>query len=180
MRQRAKPIDVLLEEVGFEEHLGGDCSPPITRYVLQTTGADFDVEFITPLRGGEVKRGKPDVTLAVAGVTAQRLRYVEVLQQNPWTVELAEDRGYPVGPSALRLRIPNPASFIAQKALALDKRTSIAKRVKDVLYIHDTIEGFHPEGAYAASVALAGISFALLIGMEIVRKRVEIQETGRS
>jgi sulfate/thiosulfate transport system permease protein len=48
------------------------------------------------------------------------------------------------------------------------------------LYIHDAIEGFHPEGAYAASVALAGISFAMLIGMEMVRKRVESQETGRS
>jgi sulfate transport system permease protein len=46
------------------------------------------------------------------------------------------------------------------------------------LYIHDTIEGFHPEGAYAASVALAGISFVLLIGMELVRKRVEVHETG--
>jgi sulfate/thiosulfate transport system permease protein len=48
------------------------------------------------------------------------------------------------------------------------------------LYIHETIEGFQPEGAYAASVALAGISFVLLIGMEVVRKRVEVQESGRS
>ncbi len=48
------------------------------------------------------------------------------------------------------------------------------------LYIHDTIEGFHPEGAYAASVVLAGISFVLLIGMELVRKQVEHQETGGS
>jgi sulfate transport system permease protein len=47
------------------------------------------------------------------------------------------------------------------------------------LYIHETIEGFRPEGAYAASVALAGISFVLLIGMELVRKRVEVQESGR-
>jgi len=46
------------------------------------------------------------------------------------------------------------------------------------LYIHDAIEGFHPEGAYAASVALAAISFALLIGMETLRKRVEHNETG--
>ncbi len=46
------------------------------------------------------------------------------------------------------------------------------------LYIHDTIEGFHPEGAYAASVALAGVSFVLLIGMELLRKRVERHETG--
>lgn len=40
------------------------------------------------------------------------------------------------------------------------------------LYVHDQMEGFRPEGSYAASVALAAISFTLLIGMETVRKRV--------
>jgi sulfate transport system permease protein len=44
------------------------------------------------------------------------------------------------------------------------------------LYIHDTIESFHTEGAYAASVALAGVSFVMLIGMEALRKRVEARE----
>jgi len=48
------------------------------------------------------------------------------------------------------------------------------------LYIHDTIEGFEPEGAYAASVVLAGISFVLLIGMEQLRKYVEVRESGQS
>lgn len=40
------------------------------------------------------------------------------------------------------------------------------------LYIHDGIESFNTEGAYAASVLLAGVSFALLIGMETLRKRM--------
>jgi sulfate transport system permease protein len=44
------------------------------------------------------------------------------------------------------------------------------------LYVHDAIEGFHPEGAYAASVVLAGMSFVLLVGMEAVRKRVAARE----
>ena len=44
------------------------------------------------------------------------------------------------------------------------------------LYVHDGIESFHAEGAYAASVALAGVSFALLIGMEMVRKRALARE----
>lgn len=44
------------------------------------------------------------------------------------------------------------------------------------LYIHDGIESFHAEGAYAASVALAGVSVTLLIGMEAVRKRVQARE----
>jgi sulfate transport system permease protein len=44
------------------------------------------------------------------------------------------------------------------------------------LYVHDAIESFHPEGAYAASVALAGASFILLVGMELLRKRVAARE----
>jgi sulfate transport system permease protein len=44
------------------------------------------------------------------------------------------------------------------------------------LYIHDGIESFNTEGAYAASVLLAGVSFVLLVGMEALRKRVEAHE----
>lgn len=44
------------------------------------------------------------------------------------------------------------------------------------LYIHDGIESFRAEEAYAVSVALAGVSFVLLIGMETLRKRVAARE----
>ena len=44
------------------------------------------------------------------------------------------------------------------------------------LYVHDGIESFNTEGAYAASVLLAGVSFVMLIGMETLRKRVEAHE----
>ena len=44
------------------------------------------------------------------------------------------------------------------------------------LFIHDGIESFDTEGAYAASVLLAGVSFVMLIGMEWLRKRVETHE----
>jgi sulfate transport system permease protein len=41
------------------------------------------------------------------------------------------------------------------------------------LYVHDGIESFRPEGAYAASLVLATISFVLLVGMERLKKRAE-------
>jgi sulfate transport system permease protein len=44
------------------------------------------------------------------------------------------------------------------------------------LLVHDGIESFHPESAYAASVVLAGVSFLLLIGMETMRKHVAKRE----
>jgi sulfate transport system permease protein len=44
------------------------------------------------------------------------------------------------------------------------------------LYVHEGIESFRPEGAYAASVVLAGASFVLLVGMETLRRRVDARE----
>src|SRR5207237_248043 len=44
------------------------------------------------------------------------------------------------------------------------------------LFIHEQIESFKPEGSYAASVVLAGVSFLLLIGMETLRKHITIKE----
>jgi sulfate transport system permease protein len=47
------------------------------------------------------------------------------------------------------------------------------------LYIHDGIESFQTEGAYAASLILASISFALLVGMDRIRVRLAIREGGQ-
>jgi sulfate transport system permease protein len=44
------------------------------------------------------------------------------------------------------------------------------------LYVHDGIESFQPEGAYAASLVLAAISFALLAGMDRIRRRLALRE----
>ncbi len=44
------------------------------------------------------------------------------------------------------------------------------------LYIHDGIESFHTEGAYAASLVLAAFSFVLLVGMEMMRRRLAARQ----
>ncbi|APW61506.1 sulfate ABC transporter permease [Paludisphaera borealis] len=41
------------------------------------------------------------------------------------------------------------------------------------LYISEGIESFHPQGAYAASLVLAAVSFFLLVGMELFRVFLE-------
>lgn len=48
------------------------------------------------------------------------------------------------------------------------------------LYIEEGVESFHPEGAYAASLALAAVSFILLVGMDLIRKRLEGGRENRS
>ncbi len=48
------------------------------------------------------------------------------------------------------------------------------------LFIHDGIESPHTEGAYAASLILAAVSFVLLVGMEAIRKHMDAREGKRS
>ena len=53
---------------------------------------------------------------------------------------IAPANGYPT-PGIRQILVPNPAAFLVQKILIRDNR-SLAKRAKDALYIHDTIETF--------------------------------------
>jgi sulfate transport system permease protein len=48
------------------------------------------------------------------------------------------------------------------------------------LYVEEGVESFHPEGAYAASLVLAALSFLLLVGMEYVRKRLDTAKESKS
>jgi sulfate transport system permease protein len=52
----------------------------------------------------------------------------------------------------------------------------VGKTQTATLYIHDGIESFHTEGAYAASLVLAALSFVLLVGMDLIRKRLDARE----
>lgn len=126
---------------GFQEELLGDTRPPAAHYRVQSGDTSFYAEFLTPIEGGEVKRGgRRDVTARVSGVSVQKLRHLELLFQNPWDVTISPAVGYPT-PIARRTIVPNPAAFLVQKILIHDKRTR-DKRAKDILYIHDTIETF--------------------------------------
>jgi hypothetical protein len=130
-----------LKEFGFEEEFSGDARPPVTHYGLGQKDAGFYAEFLTPLMGGENRRdGSPDVTERVAGVVAQKLRYLDVLLIAPWSVTVHRETGFDLSDPATIL-IPNPTSYLAQKLLIHGLRKP-GDRAKDVLYIHDTIELF--------------------------------------
>jgi hypothetical protein len=130
-----------LLENGFREQLMGETQPPAAHYHLATGDSGFYAEFLTPLEGSEVKRtGRRDATTSVAGVSVQKLRHLGVLLGAPWEVMIAAANGYPT-PGIRQIRVPNPAAFLAQKILIRGKR-NLAKRAKDALYIHDTIETF--------------------------------------
>jgi hypothetical protein len=135
----AGDVRTALLGAGFTEEPFGDMSPPVTHYGLGD-GA-FYAEFLTPLRGSGVKRGgKPDATLSKAGITAQKMRYLELLLVLPWSVRVGRERQAPIA-ADVDLFIPNAASFIVHKLLIHSGRPP-DKKAQDVLYIHDTLELF--------------------------------------
>jgi hypothetical protein len=133
-------IGEALRCAGFGPTFLGEGAPPVTHYHLQDDPG-FYAEFLAPLQGAEfTRRGKRDVTVERAGITAQKLRHLDVLLVAPWAVQLGHGTDVPVDPPA-DIRLPNPVSFMVQKVLIHESRRP-DKRAQDLLYIHDTLELF--------------------------------------
>ena len=130
-----------LKQAGFEEELSGEHTPPVTHYHLGAEDAGFYAEFLTVKQGSGLKRdGTPDLTISKAGITAQKLRHLELLLEAPWQVQIGPESTVPIE-RAVDLVVPNPVSFIVQKLL-IHKHRDASKKAQDVLYIHDTLELF--------------------------------------
>jgi hypothetical protein len=139
LRPRASSIRQLLQDNGFEEELSGDERPPVSEYRLGEEEGAFYVEFISPQAGGANKRdGSSDATVGIAGITAQKLKYLDVLFVHPWSVRLNASNGFPLGKDGLTVKIPNAPSYLMHKVLVLRER-KLDKQSKDILYIHDTL-----------------------------------------
>jgi len=90
--ERDAGIRERLAASGFREEFLGDDRPPVTHYSLGDEASGFYVEFLSPLLGGDRRRdGSRDVTERIAGVTAQKLRYLDILLVEPWTVTIGEE-----------------------------------------------------------------------------------------
>lgn len=130
-----------LKNAKFEEEPSGEHTPPVTHYRLGEEDAGFFVEFLTVKKGDGLKRDKqPDPTVMKAGITAQKLRHLELLFEAPWKVQFGSENKVPIE-SPVDLVVPNPVSFIVQKLL-IHKHRDANKKPQDVLYIHDTLELF--------------------------------------
>lgn len=140
----AGDIGAALKAAGFREEFLGEHTPPVAHYLLGQENQGFYAEFLVPLRGSGIRRdGAPDATLSKAGVTAQKLRHLDLLLARPWPVGLDASLGLPLAEPA-DVRLANPVSFIAQKLL-IQRERGYGKQAQDVLYIHDTLELFGGE-----------------------------------
>jgi hypothetical protein len=133
-------IRARLIESGFVEDFTGEDTPPVTYYRFGERSSTTFAEFLAPLTRGEYRRdGVRDVTVSVGGINAQTLRFLDLLLLAPWNVELRRGE-IPLSAPAL-VRVPNPASYLAQKILIHGYRKP-SERAKDVLYVHDTLDAF--------------------------------------
>jgi hypothetical protein len=134
-------IKAALIAQGFKEQLTGEHKPPAAHYTLGDESRGFYAEFLTPLIGSGVKRsGAQDATLSMAGISAQKIRYLDILLVDPWLIRLDPKFGFQL-PSPMDVQVANPLCFMVQKFL-IQKDRPAGKQAQDVLYIYDTIELF--------------------------------------
>jgi len=139
MQKKGESIAALLKREGFAETFFGDETPPVSEYRIGDDDGGLYLEFLVPLIGSEHRRdGSRKATATVAGVSAQRLRYIEIVIAEPWTIRLSDQKGYPLGRAGLDVRVANAACYLAQKLLVFRERKP-DKQAKDLLYVHDTL-----------------------------------------
>ena len=134
-------IQAALSEAGFTEELTGEHKPPVTHYILANSDSGFYAEFLTPLHGRAIKRsGEQNATMGKAGITAQRIRQLDILLIDPMVINIGPRQGVPLK-KPMDIRVPNPVNFMIQKFLIQQDRPP-RKQAQDLLYIHDTLEIF--------------------------------------
>ena len=129
VKEHGRPtIHDLLSRAGYKARVSAS-EVPVVKYELESPATE--IEFLTPEIG---KPGK--ATLDVQrGLTAQALRYLRILPENPKRIEIRDTiDGSDID---LVVKVPSPGAFVYQKGLTLSRgsRRSPAKISKDLYYI---------------------------------------------
>lgn len=121
-------IDELLSQAGYRARVSSS-DIPVVIYELDSPSAE--IEFLTP----EIGRPGKAALAVQRGLTAQPLRYLQILLENTRKIEIKDTTG---GLDIdLAVKVPSPGAFVYQKGLTLSRgsRRSPAKVSKDLYYI---------------------------------------------
>lgn len=129
VEDRGRPtIDQLLSRAGYEPrvHPSDDA---LVKYELASPVTE--IEFLTP----EIGRPGRATRRVQQGLTAQALRYLQILLEN--TVKISIDDTVCGSDISLTVTVPSPGAFIYQKGLTLSpgSRRETYKLAKDLYYI---------------------------------------------
>lgn len=131
VRERLEAADfVVFERPGYRDAPGAIC------FRDKTAGADKRsgsyIEFLTPLRG----RGEKTLIEVQPGLRAEALRYLDLLAFEAKEISLTAVPELHLK-AATRVRVPQPATFVAQKILARSsgRLKKAEKAAKDLAYV---------------------------------------------
>lgn len=130
-----------LTDSGFVAIQSAGTEPPVLRFQPERFGSGrlgpVYAEFLAPLVGSEVSRAgsSKDVVSVQDGLTAQALRYLDLLFVEPVSFDVSAVPGLGLGRSTSIL-LPNPGSYVFQKLLAWPSREQ-DKRSKDLAYVYE-------------------------------------------
>jgi hypothetical protein len=127
------PLDQTIIAAGFRHEFASLENPPVVKYVKKLAEADIaEIEFITDAPG------RSEGVVKIGSVNAQGLRYVGMLLDDTWEVDL-HDLGFDLTATVL---IPRPSTYILHKSLIAGRRRHKEKVAKDLYYIFYTLETF--------------------------------------
>ncbi len=138
----------LVATAGLDRQLFADHDPPVMKFFSRAAGKSartergeqYSVEFLTPLTGrGTDREGMEVVTREIqAGITAQALRYLDLLLVDPWRILLAAIQDMKGFAKGTFVQVPHPGLFVVQKILISDRRRP-RDRAKDMAYVYDVL-----------------------------------------
>lgn len=146
----------LIAAAGLDQHLLGGHVPPVAKFVPRNVGKPVEagageqycMEFLTPLVGSATNRRGEEVGTKVIqpGITAQRLRFLDLLLADPWRVPVAAIPGMDGDPEGVPyVKVPHPGLMIVQKVLIFEERRRHGGWAKDMAYIYEVLGIFRHE-----------------------------------
>lgn len=125
-------LDVLLAAEGYAKRLAGPSGLAAQIYESPPNSDLLPIEFLAPLTGP-----REQATVEIQqGVTAQALRYLNILLDNSFDIRLS-GQALPGPLVELTVRIPTPGAYILHRGL-IHARGRSSRRGKDLYYIFET------------------------------------------
>ena len=127
-------LDTLLAAEGYVQVLGGANGLAAQIYESPPNSDLLSIEFLAPLTGP-----REETTMEIQeGVTAQTLRYLNILLDNTMEVRVSSE-AVPGSAGELTIRIPTPGAYVFHRGL-IHSRGTTRRRGKDLYYIFETWE----------------------------------------
>lgn len=113
-------ISKILKEHGYALKMKSVGQPAVESYIRYVADLEIEVEFLTDARSRD---NEDVVSIKEAGITAQALSYIEMSLQEGTPLTL---------PSGNHITVVKPEAWVFHKGLTFVKRTSVAKKYKDL------------------------------------------------